>query len=59
MYVCDVCEEMGTVDCMHCTWGNPCLGCIDYDEKTLTCKSDGGCGREEPRVKPEEEDMEE
>ena len=43
-YVCEICEEMGTVDCEHCCWGNPCLGCSDYDEQTDTCKSNGGCG---------------
>lgn len=45
MFVCDVCEEIGESDCMRCEFGNPCLGCNDYDEKKDTCKSDGGRGK--------------
>lgn len=45
MFVCDVCEEIGESDCIRCEFGNPCLGCNDYDEKKDTCKSDGGCGK--------------
>lgn len=59
MYICDICEEMGCVDCMRCSWGNPCLGCLDYDEETNTCKSDGGCGRETKEEESEEEESEE
>ena len=44
MDICERCEDMGCVDCMHCTWGNPCLGCSDYDEKANACTSNGGCG---------------
>lgn len=45
MFVCDVCEEQGEVDCIHCKLGNPCIGCTDYDEKNDICKSNGGCGK--------------
>ena len=38
---------MGTADCQRCYLGNPCIGCGDYDEASGTCKSGGGCGREE------------
>lgn len=50
MNVCDMCEEMGTVNCKHCRWGNPCLGCQDYSESTDECKSHGGCGVKETDV---------
>ena len=43
MSQCDICEEMGVNDCQHCSLGNPCLGCVDYDEDNDTCKSNGGC----------------
>ena len=43
MSQCDICEEMGVNDCKHCSLGNPCLGCVDYDEYNDTCKSNGGC----------------
>lgn len=57
MNVCDICEEMGTVNCNHCWWGNPCLGCQDYLESADECKSHGGCGTKEASVLegPEEE----
>lgn len=41
--ICDLCEDMGCVDCKHCVWGNPCLGCTDYDEARDICTSDGAC----------------
>lgn len=41
---CDICEEMGLKDCMNCEFGNPCLGCPDYNEKNYTCTSNGACG---------------
>lgn len=41
MYSCDICEES---DCLLCTFGNPCLGCKDYDEISDLCTSNGGCG---------------
>lgn len=47
MDMCDICEEMGLKDCMNCWIGNPCLGCLDYDEHTQKCRSNGGCGEEE------------
>ena len=53
MYVCEICEDMGCVDCKRCPWGNPCLGCIDYDEKADVCISNGGCGREMKEEEPE------
>ena len=34
--ICEYCEEH---NCMHCYLGNPCIGCMDYDEDTDTCKS--------------------
>lgn len=43
MNQCEICEEMGCKDCMRCSLGNPCLGCKDYDERTDTCRSNGGC----------------
>lgn len=43
MTQCDICEEMGGNDCQHCSLGNPCLGCADYDEEQDRCTSDGGC----------------
>lgn len=33
MYICDVCRETGQEDCIHCSMGDPCLGCHNYDEK--------------------------
>ena len=44
MNQCDICEEMGLKDCKHCSLGNPCLGCSDYDAQKDICKSNGGCG---------------
>ena len=44
MNQCDICEEMGLKDCLHCYLGNPCIGCTEYDEKNDICKSNGGCG---------------
>ena len=41
--LCDICEEG---ECMLCPYGNPCLGCADYDERFHYCKSNGGCGKE-------------
>lgn len=40
---CDYCEER---NCKDCRFGNPCLGCIDYDRENDTCKSNGGCAEE-------------
>ena len=40
MYVCDICEERS---CKDCTFGNPCLGCLDYDRTKDVCKSNGAC----------------
>lgn len=42
MHVCDWCEDK---DCKYCSWGNPCLGCEDYDLERGVCLSNGGCGR--------------
>lgn len=44
MSMCDVCAEIGAVNCKHCWYGNPCFGCPDYSEATDTCESHGGCG---------------
>ena len=46
MNQCDICEEMGCKDCMHCELGNPCLNCKDYNEQADICTSNGGCGAE-------------
>lgn len=35
----------GVNDCKYCRYGNPCLGCDDYDVENDSCKSYGGCGR--------------
>lgn len=43
MNQCDICEEMGCKNCISCYLGNPCLGCEDYDKRSGTCKSNGGC----------------
>lgn len=40
-YPCDYCHD---IDCMNCDFGNPCLGCKDYDRERDRCKSNGGCG---------------
>lgn len=42
---CDYCESYGSE---YCRWicGNPCYGCLDWDEEKLECKSDGACGKE-------------
>lgn len=46
MSQCDICEEMGNANnCKHCSLGNPCLGCSDYDERNDVCISNGGCGQ--------------
>lgn len=37
-------EENGSEACKSCGYGNPCLGCKDYDWQKDTCKSNGGCG---------------
>lgn len=44
MYVCDICEERS---CKDCSFGNPCLGCPDYDRTKDDCKSNGGCASAE------------
>ena len=49
MDICERCEDMGCVDCMHCRWGSPCLDCSDYDEKANACTSNGGCSPERRR----------
>lgn len=42
---CDYCpNEIYSIYCRTCTYGNPCLGCEDYDFENDTCKSYGGCG---------------
>ncbi len=53
MSQCDICEEMGTNDCMRCSLGNPCINCTDYDERADKCKSNGGCG---DRMQPQRDD---
>lgn len=47
MNVCELCHDLGIVDCKHCEFGNPCLGCDDYDEDADKCRSNGGCARTE------------
>lgn len=42
---CDFCEhENGSHYCLHCSLGNPCLGCVDYDLERHLCLSNGACG---------------
>ena len=44
MDICEMCREaIGSPDCRMCSYGNPCLGCADYDEATDVCTSNGGC----------------
>ena len=43
MNVCELCFESGQENCSRCTYGNPCLGCEDYDEQNGICTSNGGC----------------
>lgn len=50
MNQCDICAEMGIMDCKMCRLGNPCLGCEDYDLENDTCKSKGGCGADREEV---------
>ena len=52
MYVCDICEDRL---CIDCTFGNPCLGCPDYDRTKDECKSNGACAsaREEKHLNGE------
>ena len=40
MYVCDICEDRF---CKDCVFGNPCLGCSDYDKMKDECKLNGTC----------------
>lgn len=40
-YICLYCEEP---NCIACSYGNPCLGCSDYDRENDACRSSGGCG---------------
>lgn len=42
MDISDVCEICEDADCMHCSLGNPCLGCEGYDGDG-GCTSNGGC----------------
>ena len=44
MDTCELCEEYGDHDCKHCSLGNPCIGCADYDMWNDTCTSKGACG---------------
>lgn len=44
MNPCELCEEYGDHDCKHCTLGNPCIGCVDYDMRNDACTSEGACG---------------
>lgn len=41
--LCELCEEFGDHDCMLCDFGNPCIGCTDYDLVNDYCKSNGAC----------------
>ena len=40
---CDICKEIGIMNCKNCYLGNPCKGCEDYDEHADICISNGGC----------------
>lgn len=49
--VCDICSEaQGSEACRSCIWGNPCLSCEDYDYGEDTCRSNGGCGKQEAKT---------
>lgn len=49
MDICEICREViDNPDCKTCSYGNPCLGCADYDETTDICISNGGCGISNP-----------
>lgn len=39
--ICIRCEER---NCENCIYGNPCLGCQDYNGHGI-CLSNGGCGK--------------
>lgn len=41
--LCELCEEFGDHDCKLCNFGNPCIGCNDYDIVNDYCKSHGAC----------------
>ena len=47
MFICDICDEMGTKNCRRCNLGNPCLWCEDYDIDNDICTSDGACAQRE------------
>lgn len=40
--ICDYCEDR---ECEACPYGNPCLGCEDYNARLRVCMSNGGCGK--------------
>lgn len=46
MNACEYCEEINGNDvlCENCHFGNPCLGCNDYQNGE--CVSNGGCAKE-------------
>lgn len=52
LYPCDNCFEP---ECGLCTFGNPCLGCEDYNPLDGSCKSNGGCGEEYHRSMEQED----
>ena len=38
--LCELCDDH---DCKFCIFGNPCIGCTDYDLVNDYCKSHGAC----------------
>lgn len=47
MNICEECEQAGIENCKFCSFGNPCLGCEDYDAENDRCTSAGACGEKE------------
>lgn len=43
MDISNICEYCVENDCRLCRFGNPCLGCPDYDLKNDRCTSNGAC----------------
>lgn len=46
--LCEGCDYVSGSDaCYGCPFGNPCLGCEDWDTERLLCLSNGGCAKHE------------
>ena len=44
MDIGDICDRCEDENCETCPYGNPCLGCDDYNGYGI-CLSEGGCGK--------------